>query len=124
MSVISDRDRSINVTVVNGVEKADIWIIPQTQENLKTSLWGAPDVSALDAGQEKNIDLCDTCDGRYIIRMIDKDKALYAVRDITLKNGYTVRFRTDDTKYEARIEIIDKNGIILSSSEAFEGILG
>ena len=123
MSAVSNQDRSVNITVVNGVEKADIWIIPQTQENLKTSLWGTPHVSALDAGQEKNIGLNDISNCRYIIRIIDEDNALYAVRDITLKNGYTVCFKTEDTKYEARIEIIDENGNILSSTEAFEGVL-
>ena len=36
----AEGENMIEVTFVNEVEDADIWILPQTEENLKTTVWG------------------------------------------------------------------------------------
>ena len=120
---LADRDGEA-VTFINDVEKADIWILPQTKENLKTSLWGTATISKLKPGEKKTISINDFEEGRYIVRIIDDDKAFYSANDIVLKENYTIRFKTDETKYEAELVTLDQNGEAVSKTEAFQGVLG
>lgn len=116
---------SISVTFLNNVEEADIWILPQTEENLKTSLWGTPTISKMSVGEQKAVTIGDEGTGKYIIRIIDCDHAFYATSDLALDNSYTIRFETYETKYDAAITVLDKNGAIVSSNEnVFEGVFG
>lgn len=120
----SESNKTISVTFINDVEKADIWILPQTKENLKTSLWGTATISKLKPGEKKTISINDFEEGRYIVRIIDDDKAFYSANDIVLKENYTIRFKTDETKYEAELVTLDQNGEAVSKTEAFQGVLG
>ena len=120
----SESNKTISVTFINDVEKADIWILPQTKENLKTSLWGTATISKLKPGEKKTISINDFEEGRYIVRIIDDDKAYYSANDIVLKENYTIRFKTDETKYEAELVTLDQNGEAVSKTEAFQGVLG
>ena len=61
---------------------------------------------------------------KYIVRIIDTDKAYYSASDITLDDGYTVRFQTDETKFEAVIEVLDQSSEVVSSGKAFRGVFG
>ena len=120
----SESNKTISVTFINDVEKADIWILPQTKENLKTSLWGTATISKLKPGEKKTISINDFEEGRYIVRIIDDDKAYYSANDIILKENYIIRFKTDETKYEAELVTLDQNGEAVSTTEAFQGVLG
>ena len=116
---------SISVTFLNNVEEADIWILPQTEDNLKTSLWGTPTFSKMIIGDQKTCTVSDEGTGRYIVRIIDCDQAFYAASDVVLNDGYMIRFETDETKYDASITVLNKNGAIVSSNEnVFEGVFG
>ena len=77
--------KEISVTFVNGVEDADIWILPQTDENLGTTLWGTP---TLKDSVKDTIGTCRIEGGaeNYIVRIIDADEAYYAARDFMEMN--------------------------------------
>lgn len=120
----SEPNKTISVTFINDVEEADIWILPQTEENLKTSLWGTATISKLKPGERKTISINDFEKGRYIVRIIDEDKAYYSANDIILKENYTVHFQTDGSKYEAELVTLDQNGRTVSASKAFQGVFG
>ena len=62
--------KEISVTFVNGVEDADIWILPQTDESLGTTLWGTP---TLKDSVKDTIGTCRVEGGaeNYIVRIID-----------------------------------------------------
>ena len=116
---------SISVTFLNNVDDADIWILPRTEDNLKTSLWGTPTISKLRIGEQKSCAVNSEGTGRYIIRIIDSNHAYYAAGDVILDDGYMIRFQSDETKYEATIAISDKDGKAVSSYEnVFQGTLG
>lgn len=116
---------TVSITFINYVEEADIWILPQTEENLKTSLWGTPTFSKMKAGEEGTPAVTDEGTGRYIIRIIDTDHAYYSANDLVLDDNYTVHFKTDDSKYEAGIIILDENGDSSTTVEnVFQGVLG
>ena len=114
---------TISATFVNDVEETDVWILPQTEENLKTSLWGTPTFSKTKAGEKRtgSVPAGET----YILRMIDSAHAYYAANDLVLEDGCTVHFRTDGTNYDAQIDVTDKNGNTLTAGRSvFEGVFG
>lgn len=116
---------TMRVTFLNAVETADVWILPQTEENVKSSLWGTATIGKLGAGEQREVGIDET-DGAetYIIRIIDDDHAYYAVKDVRLGDGYSIRFQTSDTKYDAVIEIVDADENVLTAEPAFVGVFG
>ena len=115
----------ITVTFRNEIEDADIWILPQTDENLKTSLWGTATIGGLDRGAEKTVTVSDVSSNNiYIIRIIDDDSAYYSVDNVYLDDGYSINFTTNDRRYESTIDVTDDHGELLSSQEAFTGMFG
>ena len=115
--------KEISVTFVNGVEDADIWILPQTDENLGTTLWGTP---TLKDSVKDTIGTCRVEGGaeNYIVRIIDADEAYYAASDFILLDGYTVRFTSDTDKYDAALTVIDENGsVIWEQNSVFIGVI-
>ena len=116
---------SISVTFLNNVEEADIWILPQTEDNPNSSLWGTPTVSKMRVGEQKAVTVSDEGTSRYIVRIIDCDQAIYAASDVVLDDGYTIRFEMEETKYDASITVLDQNGNAAFVKESvFEGVFG
>ena len=116
---------TITVTFRNEVEEADVWILPQTEENLKSSLWGTPSVKKLGVGV--GVELCLTEDETakaWLLRIIDDEKAYYSAQDLKLEDGYTVVFRSEGSRYDAVLEVQDQSGAVVFSAEAFTGVLG
>ena len=60
----------------------------------------------------------------WLVRIIDRNKAYYSARDLKLEDGYTVVFKSDSAKFDAVIEVHDASGAVVSSAEAFTGVLG
>ena len=116
---------TVNITVRNEVEEADVWVLPQTEENRKTSLWRTPSAAALGAGETAELTLTDPENAEaWLVRIIDDDKAYYAAQDLKLEDGCTVVFRSEGSKFEAVIEVLDPTGTLVFTAEAFEGVLG
>ena len=114
----------ISVTFVNGVEDADIWILPQTEENLKTSLWGTPTLKNSVKGSTGTCRIEGGAE-KYIVRIIDTDQAYYAANDFALHEGVTVKFSTDTDKYDSTLTVLDEIGnVIMTKDGVFEGVLG
>ena len=115
----------ISVLFKNEVEDADIWILPQTEANRKTSLWGTATIGGLGKGEEKEVVLTADYDVEYfMVRIIDEDHAFYSAQDLVLENGYTLAFRSEDSKFDAVIEVLDGTGDVISTQEAFTGVFG
>lgn len=116
---------TIDVTFRNEVEEADVWLLPQTEENQKTTLWGTPGAAVLAAGGSAELTLTDPENAEaWLVRIIDVDQAYYAAQDLKLEDGYTVVFKSEGSKFEAVIEVLDPTGTVVFTAEAFEGVLG
>ena len=116
---------TVSVTVRNEVEEADVWLLPQTEENLKTSLWGTPGAAALGVGERAELCLSNPENAEtWLVRIIDVDQAYYAAQDLKLEDGWTVAFKSEGSKFEAVIEVLDQTGAVVCTAEAFEGVLG
>lgn len=89
---------SKTVVFVNGVQDADIWLLPQTEENLKTTVWGAASAADVKAGETHEIALGAANDGLYIFRMIDTDGMYYSADNLTLEGGFTLELTGSDLR--------------------------
>lgn len=119
----AESGKTISVTFVNEVEEADIWILPQTEENLQTSLWGTATISKLKPGEQKTVGINGNQE-KYIVRIIDVDQAYYSANDIALDENYMIRFRTDESKFEAKLVTSDPEGNSVTSENIFQGVFG
>lgn len=119
----SESGKTISVTFVNEVEEADIWILPQTEENLQTSLWGIATIPKLKSGVQKTVGINGNQE-KYIVRIIDVDQAYYSANDIALDENYMIRFRTDESKFEAKLVTSDPEGNSVTSENILQGVFG
>lgn len=108
---------------INSVKDADVWILPQTQENMKTSLWGTATLSDVRTGESRKAPLCEPGDGGlYIIRMIDTDGFFYSVSGVSLEAGMTLHIRSDDSN-GVSLDVKDKNGKLQNTYKVFSAKL-
>lgn len=120
----SDMDnKNGTVTVINKVKDADIWILPQTEKNLKTTVWGTATVSKLKTSESCQATLCEPGDdGLYIFRMIDTDSFYYSANGIKLKSGDTIEIKENEEQAYA-LEVRDENGKVKNTYEVFSARL-
>ncbi len=118
---------SLYILASNNSAAADIWVLPQTEENLNTTLWG-PVTIHLAEGEQGGFSLTGAYDGDvFFIRILDEESAFYSVNDVVLHDGDHIRFThdPDETKSDSYIEIVDENGNVVSTyRDIFEGVLG
>lgn len=111
------------VTFINGVTNADVWIMPDTEKNRKTTLWGAATVPKIKTGESRQAPLCESGDkGLYIIRMIDDEGFFYSCIGIELEDGCTVNIKENDSSFVSA-EITDRNGVVKNTYEVFSARL-
>ena len=116
---------SISVTFQNEVEEADVWVLPQTEENRKSSLWGTPSAEKLGPGESVELSLTQAQNAEaWLIRIIDDEKAFYSAQDLKLEDGFALIFKSEGSKFDAVIEVQDQNGTVVYTAEAFTGVLG
>ena len=115
----------MKIRFVNEVEDTDLWILPQTEKNLKTSLWGKATVAMLKKEDAIEVAIEETSDHLYILRLIDQRGALYSANDFELHDGDTIVFDAiDDDFVRARLTLLDKEGKEVKVAEdVFEGML-
>ena len=111
------------VTFINEVKDADVWILPETEENLKTTLWGTATVSGIKKNESRKAPLCDAGeDGLYIIRMIDTDSIYYSAGGIALESEWTVRITGNDL-HSIMVEVTDENDVLKNTYSVFAASL-
>ena len=115
----------MKIRFVNEVEDTDLWILPQTEKNLKTSLWGTATVAMLKKEDAIEVVIEETSDHLYILRLIDQRGALYSANDFELHDGDTIVFDAiDDDFVRARLTLLDKEGKeVKVADDVFEGML-
>lgn len=108
MEIKSDK----TITFINGVTEADVWIMPETEENLKTSLWGTPLIPKIKTGENRQAPLCEPGDdSHYIVRLIDTDGFYYSAKGITLEDGWALKIAGEKMN-SVIIEVTDASGIL------------
>lgn len=99
-------DDMIEISISNQVAEADIWVIPDTEENRKSSVWGSATLSKADTqGTQSNSVQIPAGTGRYLIRMIDTDGMYYAADDIVLADHQSIVIRKGEEDMSAVVEV-------------------
>ena len=108
---------------INGVTEADVWILPETEENRKTTVWGTPTAAKVKNGESRDFPLCEPGDGgKYLFRMIDTGHFYYSAGGILLEDGWSLEIKGEDMN-EMTLEVKDKNGEIKDTYDVFCGRL-
>jgi hypothetical protein len=107
------------VTFINGVTDADVWILPETEQNRKTTVWGTATAAKVKTGERREAPLCAPGDeGLYMLRMIDTDHFYYSAGGITLEAGWTMEIKGDSLQ-SLTLEVKDETGALNAAYEVF-----
>lgn len=113
-------NKVVEISILNQVAEADVWIIPDTEKNRKTSVWGKATLPKLDVQESKNAYvevLADT--DMYLIRMIDTAKMYYATDGVKLSNNQSIVIRKGNEGMLATVEVHSDDGTLLAEYEMF-----
>ena len=98
------------VMVINGVTDADVWLLPDTQANRKTTVWGIATAAQVKTGESRSTSLCEAGDdGAYLLRAIDTNGFYYSADGVALHDGWTVKI-TETEPMSAALEVTDEYG--------------
>ena len=98
------------ITFSNSVNRTDIWILTETPEVLKTSLWGKATGSGIRKGERRAIGITGESGGRFIFRAIDADKTYYSANGVILESGCTVGFKEGEGPMDFFLEVAYPGG--------------
>ncbi len=115
------QDSGAIITFTSETETADIWIIPDTEENRKTSLWGTATIAKLETSKESQVSL-DALGGpgTYLLRMIDTEHFYYEANGITLEDGSSMRLiKEANAPLAFSLEVTGADGASTESYEVF-----
>ena len=115
MEISSNR----TVTFLNAVRDADVWILPRTAANLKTTVWGMPTIPKSKTGEPRRIPLSEPGDGGlYIFRMIDEEGFFYSADGIALEDGWRMKIEGEDLP-SIFLEVSDGEGVSRNTRAVF-----
>lgn len=107
------------IVFTNKVTDADLWILPMTEKNLKTTVWGIPSSSKVKTGESRRVSLCEPgSNGLYILRMIDTDSFFYSADSIKLEPDWKLTISGEDLQ-SVSVEVTDENGAFKKSYKVF-----
>ena len=117
-------EETITIGFVNSVQTADVWIIPDTEENRKTSVWGTASVKNAEPEKEYLVSIPHNDGDTYLLRMIDKDHIYYESKSVTLLEGYSlIIYRNEENDWDIRLVVYDSDGKELTDESVFNAAL-
>lgn len=112
--------QDIRIRFAAEIEKADVWIMPDSDLNRRKSLWGTATVSELDSGSGREVTVPKSrTNSAFLVRAIDADQMYYLAKDVVLEDGYSVTLRKGDDSMSFRLEVEDADGRQAGSYEIF-----
>ncbi len=108
-------------TFRNRAVEADVWIIPDTEANRKTTVWGSATVKGSRPDTDSPIDPEDS--DKYLFRMIDSSKMYYSADAIEIPENGIIEIRSEENSMEAELEVFDENGDSQAVYEVFKARL-
>ena len=115
------REERLTITFINEVEETDLWILPDTAENRKLSLWGTATAADVNDGEARPITLEGfESPAQAVLHMITMDEMYFGVTDVPLADGYTLRFIADP-EWPAvwYLQVTDAEGAEIAMLEVF-----
>jgi hypothetical protein len=116
--------QKITVSIVDDVAPSSVWIIRDTPENRKTSVWGTAMVKPEELGKEYSFDIPLADDHKYRFHMIDEDGLYYSADIPELLECWKVRIYTSNKEFhDVILEIYDDSGALISEIDVFSAAL-
>lgn len=115
--------RTINVAFTDEVEPASVWIIRDTQENRKTSIWGTAMLKPEELGKEYDFSIPLSEDDKYLFRMIDDDGMYYETDIPELHDGWKLKLYYGESNTDVRLDIHDDKGELMDEESVFNAAL-
>ena len=107
------------VVFCNEVKDAAVWVLPETEENKKATVWGTATAANVQTGEGREVPLCEPGDGGlYLLRMIDTDSFYYAASGLKLDAGFTITLKEDEAHAVTAV-VTDSDGTLQSTYEVF-----
>ena len=109
--------------VINSVRESDIWILPDTPANRKTTVWGTACASKVTTGERRQILLSKPGEnGLYLFRMIDADGFFYSANGVMLQTDWSLQIEEDGER-RVMLTVTDETGSLQSTCEVFKARL-
>ncbi|MBQ7502466.1 hypothetical protein IJT93_07095 [bacterium] len=109
-----------SVVFSSEIEEADVWILPETKENLKTTVWGTPSLKKIGTGEKRRFFLTAPGEsGLYIVRAIDKNGMYYAANSLVLEEECCLLLKKGSEPMSAVIEVTAKDGKTVKTYPVF-----
>lgn len=109
----------IEISVMNKIKTADIWILPDTEKNRKTTVWGKATFPKLQVQDNKTTAKITSDADKYIVNMIDIDKMYYSAVSIELEEHQSIVIREGDELMSAFVDVYSDDGAKLAEYEMF-----
>ena len=114
----------VRVTVVNEVQEADVWILPENDAIKKTTLWGTATIAKLAVFDKQEADIQPPEEaGTYIFRMIDTEHFYYSANGVLLHEGDAIRICGTENPMEFLLEVTEAGGTLAATYSVFCGKL-
>ena len=116
--------RYYSVSVTNNLPDADIWILPDREENRKTTVWGTPTLENVVSGTATMAEVeTEYENDLFIFRIIDKNGMFYSCDEVDLSEAASVLLKEGEEPMTTVLELYDGNGELISEHEVFVGRL-
>ncbi len=123
VTAIDNAVKTIGIVFNNETVPSSVWIIRDTKENRGTSVWGTAMVQAEELGKEYTVLIPLSQDYKYLFRMIDENQIYYEADIPKLKEGWKVSISNGSDNFDARLQIYDEKGKLVSESTVFSAAL-
>ncbi|MCQ2513027.1 MAG: hypothetical protein MJ092_06580 [Lachnospiraceae bacterium] len=115
---------TVVITLENQAKTADIWIMEDTPEKRKQSVWGDPTIKACEVNEPREIELeVVSDDNLYIVRMIDEDGLFYEACNVEIEDGQSVVIKLQENHFDASVYVYDGDGSFVKEYEMFVAAL-
>ena len=119
---VSESGEPVNISVINKIKKANLWVLKDTEENRKVTVWGPATVSDFDVELEQAITVyADTAEQnhRFVINMIDEGEMYYSACEVVLEDGYRMVIREGEEIMSAFVDVYDEKENLIAQYEMF-----
>ena len=113
-----------SITVVNELKESDFWILPDTEANRKTSLWGKAAIAGLGLNETCRLSLTALGGpGDYHLRAITPDGMYFSASGVTLEDGYVLTLKNGGFVGAYLLEVADADGVLVETYQVFGAAL-
>lgn len=115
-----NKEGIMDIKVENQLVTTDIWILPDTAENRKITVWGTATIKDFAIGDECSVGLIESdTSNAYVVNMIDEDEMYYSAVDVIINQNDKIVITPGEEDMSANVEVYDEDGTLTNSYPMF-----